>query len=125
MTYNSNLAEGNAHTSSFLESSLLGGTTSLPLSGTGSTRGSTLASTTDTTTQSSVAGSSIWGGGGVSGSSNFGGFTSLNFGDKPLSGTSVFQTCIGNTTFGNDKKNDSSSDIWNSSVPPNIGKSIW
>jgi len=125
MTYESNLAEGNAHTSSFLESSLLGGTHSLPLSGTGLTRGSTLASTTDTGTQSSVAGSSIWGGGGVSGPNNFGGFTSLNFGDKPLSGASGFQSSIGNTTFGNDKKDDTTTDMWGSSVPPNIGKSIW
>jgi len=124
LTHESNLPEGNPRTSSFLESSLLGGTTSLPLSGTALTRGTTLTSTTDTTTQSSVAGSSIWGGGGVSGSSNFGGFTSLNFGDKPLSGAGGFQTSIGNSSFGNDKKDDTS-DTWGSSVPPNIGKSIW
>lgn len=124
LTYESNLAEGNARTSSFLESSLLGGTHSLPLSSTALTRGTTLTSATDTNTQSSVAGSSIWGGGGVSGSSNFGGFTSLNFGDKPLSGAGGFQTSIGNTTFGNDNK-DGTSDTWGSSVPPNIGKSIW
>jgi len=124
LTYESNLAEGNVRTSSFLESSLLGGTHSLPLSGAALTRGTTLTSTTDTTTQSSVAGSSIWGGGGVSGSSNFGGFTSLNFGDKPLSGAGAFQTSTSNSSFGNDDK-DGTSDTWGSSVPPNIGKSIW
>lgn len=124
MTYENNLTEGNAHTSSFLESSLLGGTNNLQM-GFPLTRGSTLASTTDTTTQSSVAGGSIWGGGGVSGPSNFGGFTSLNFGDKPLSGAGGLQPILGNNTLGNDEKDGTSSNMWGSSVPPNIGKSIW